>query len=96
MNKDEKIDHSKKLNLSGLKPDLSKYVIKKNSAIPATRYGSGNWDHLIVKLDKGDAIEMNKKEANSFTNRARNLGYVIVLRRLDGDIFCVWFGGLKK
>ena len=88
--------HSKELKLGGPKPDFSKYKILKNQEIPVTRQTASTWDHLIAKLDKGDSIDMNKKDSHSIANRARNLGYVIVLRKQAEDLFCVWFGGLAK
>lgn len=86
----------KKLKLGGEKPDYSRFKIKKNQQVPTTRGLSSYWDHLIAKLDKGDAIEMSKKESHSLTNRARGLGYVVVLRKQGEDKYIVWFGGLKK
>ena len=91
-----KKNHSKKLKLGGPVPDYSKYKIKKNQEIPDIRQTSNHWDHLINKLDKGDALEMDKKEAGSLTNRARNLGYVIVTRKRENNKIVLWFGGLKK
>ena len=88
--------HSKDLKLSGKSPDFSKYKIRKNQEIPKTKHNASAWDHFIAKLDKGDAVDMNKKDSCSFTNRARGLGYVIVLRKQADDLYCVWFGGLKK
>jgi len=88
--------HSKNLKLSGPKPDFSRYTIRKNQDVPITRNTSSTWDHLIAKLDSGDSIEMNKKESHSLANRARNLGYVIVLKMQAHDVYCIWFGGLKK
>ena len=91
-----KFKHSKDLNLNG-KPhaDIAKFTINKNIKIPDNRWSTSRWDHLIAKLDHGDSIEMSKREATSFTSRARNLGYAIVLRTIDDDISRVWFDGLN-
>lgn len=78
------------LKLHGTPSDLVKaYIksIKKGIEIPASRAGasagSGKWDFLLDVLTKGDSLDMEKKEGDSFTNRARNLGFVIVTRKLD-------------
>jgi len=92
----EKTGHSEDLKLSGPKPDFSRFEIKKNQEVPRTRHTANSWDHLIADMDKGDAIDMSKKDAYSFTNRARNLGYVVVLRTQKEDLITVWFGGLKE
>lgn len=92
----KKPKQSNKLKLSGPAPDYSKYKIMKNQDVPDIRQTSNHWDHLITKLDKGDAIEMDKREAISLTNRARALGYVIVSRKREDNKIVVWFGGLKK
>lgn len=87
---------SKKLKLEGPVPDYSKYKIKKNQPVPEIRQTSNYWDHLISKLDKGDSLEMDKKEAGSLTNRARNIGYVVVTRKRENNKIVLWFGGFKK
>lgn len=87
--------HSKNLKLAGPVPDYSKYKIRKNQEVPPVRQIANHWDHLIAKLDAGDSIEMEQKEAMSLTNRARNIGYVIVSRKTDDNTYLVWFGGLK-
>jgi len=91
-----KKNHSKKLKLGGPVVDYSKYKILKNQEIPEIRQTSNHWDQLIAKLDSGDSLEMDRKEAGSLTNRARNLGYVIVSRKRENDKILLWFGGLKK
>jgi hypothetical protein len=89
--------HSKNLILEGEVPDYSRFKFKKNQPKPVTRHSSKKpWDHLINDLDKGHEALMTAKEAGSFSNRARGLGYVVVLRKRGEDEFLVWFGGLKK
>lgn len=85
-----------KLNLAGPSPDLSRFEIKKNTPQPKGRMMSSIWDHLIAKMDEGDSIVMDKRDSNAFSNRARKLGFVIVISKLEEDQFLVWFGGLKS
>lgn len=85
-----------KIKLDEQVPDYPKYKIKKNTEVPRTRSGPSYWDHFIDRLDKGDSVEMNKKESHSLANRARNLGFVAVLRKQGHDSYIVWFGGKKK
>ena len=92
----KKTHHSKKLKLDGPVPDYSKFKIKKNQPVPEIRQTSNFWDHLIFKLDRGDSLELDKKLAGSLTNRARNLGYVVVTRKREKDKIVLWFGGLRK
>jgi len=87
---------SERLKLGGPVPDYSMFKIKKNQDVPEIRQTSNYWDHLISKLDMGDSIEMDKKVAGSLTNRARNLGYVVVSRKREDNKILLWFGGLKK
>ncbi len=87
--------HSPDLNLRGLPdPVLQNLKILKNLDTPDTRWGGGKWDHLIYRLEEGDCIELEVKSANSFANRARNLGYVIVMRKHTETITRVWFEGM--
>ena len=93
----KKSQHSKKLVLGGEVPNYSHLKIKKNRPKPITIHSTAKkWDHFIAKLDEGDEVSMNKSESGSFANRARNLGYVVVMRKRGEDEFLVWFGGLKK
>ncbi len=87
---DGKVLANIELKLHGAPSDLIKaYInnIKKGIPIPASRAGaaagSGKWDFLLDVLVNGDYLEMESKEGVSFTNRARNLGFVIVTRKLD-------------
>ncbi len=95
-NKRQSQKHSKNLILSDPAPDYTNFEIKKNQEVPEIRQASNFWDHLIAKLDKGDAIEMNQKEGISFTNRARTLKYLIISRKRANGKVVIWFGGLKK
>ncbi len=70
--------------------------IRKNVAAPkrgkATR---DEWDHLIAVLEEGDALPMETRIAGSVARRAKSLGYVIRLSRIDEDFTEVWCGGFK-
>lgn len=91
----KKTKHSPDLNLSGLPdPEIQKLKIIKNLLPPDSRWGGGKWDHLIYRLEEGDCIELDTKASASFANRARNLGYVIVMRKHSPDITRVWFEGM--
>jgi len=92
-----KAKQSKKLMLLGECPDYSRFKVTKNQPKPESRHSTiKRWDHLIARLDAGDEIPMEKTDAGSFANRARNLGYVVVMRRRGEDKYLIWFGGLKK
>jgi len=86
--------HSPDLNLKGTPNDFVKKIkILKNILPPLNRWAGGKWDHLIVRLEEGDCIELETKLAYAFGNRARKLGYVIVIRKHTDDISRVWFEG---
>jgi len=88
--------HSKDLKLDGPVPDFVKNMkILKKVPVPQGWATSGKWDHLLVKMEYGDCVEMGKKEANSFANRARNLGYLIVIRKVSDENSRIWFEGLN-
>jgi len=87
--------HSPDLNLRGPEhEDVKKIKILKNILPPQNRWSGGKWDHLIVKLEQGDCIELGGKLATAFSSRARTLGYVVVLRKHDENITRVWFEGM--
>jgi hypothetical protein len=86
---------NKRLRLEGPAPDFSHLKIFKNAPLPQGK-GSFYWDHLINILDGGSMFVLPKKQAAAFSVRAKKLGYVIVLARLDKEETSVWFGGLKK
>lgn len=91
----KKTFHSPDLNLRGMPdPTLQNLKIMKNLLPPDSRWGGGRWDHLIFRLEEGDCIELEVKLANSFANRARNLGYVIVMRKHTDTLTRVWFEGM--
>ncbi len=94
---EKKVDRN--LRIDGPSPDFSGLDIVKNTDVPRAR-GSFYWDHLIDKLDKGDAFRLSPKEASAFSVRARKLGYVVVLSKdkesPNDEKTAVWFGGLKK
>jgi len=92
----KKATKNKGLKLDGEEPDYSKFKIRKNQPVPTSYHGASYWDHLLDKLDKGDTIETNQKEGMSICNRARNLGFVIVMRKQGEDEYLVWFGGMEK
>lgn len=92
----KKEKHSKHLKTGGPVPEFVKKIkILKNVPVPLGWASSGKWDHLIVKLEYGDCVELDSKEAASFANRARNLGYLIVIRKVDEGRSKVWFEGLN-
>jgi len=90
--------------------EFDKYEIKKNQPEPIIVKGgwarvADKWDRLIATLEAGDEWRMKKREAISFSNRAKKAGFVVVSRKvevteqevLDGvEEYIVWFGGLKK
>ncbi len=91
--------HSPELRLDGEPSDFVKSIrIIKNMELPTGRWGAsfGKWDHLIARLSTGDCIELDHKAAASFANRGRNLGYLIVLRKIDENTSRVWFEGLSQ
>jgi len=92
--------HSPDLRLEGVISDLVKNIkILKGIEMPPGRGyygGSGKWDHLIARLTTGDCIELDHKSAAAFANRGRNLGYVIVLRKIDEEVTRVWFEGFNQ
>lgn len=91
-----KMIHSPLLNLrSPIQDQIKKIRILKNILPPDNRWGGGKWDHLIIKLEQGDCIELGKKEAASFANRARNIGYTIMLRKHNDTLVRIWFEGLN-
>jgi len=83
------------LRIEGPTPDFSGLKISKGLDVPRAR-GSYYWDHLINKLDKGDAFQLPPKDAGALAVRARKLGYVMVLAKYDDENTDVWFGGPKK
>lgn len=90
-----KTKHSPDLNLRGLPdPEMASLKILKNLQPPESRWGGGKWDHLIFRLEEGDCVELETKASASFANRARNLGYVIVMRKYTETITRVWFEGM--
>jgi len=92
--KNKATKHSPDLNLRGTPDDFVKKMrIMKNVQPPTNRWAGGKWDHLIVRLEEGDCIELESKQAAAFANRARTLGYVIVVRKHTEDIARVWFEG---
>lgn len=86
---------NKGLCLGGPTPDFKWVKIRKNAPMPQGR-GSFYWDHLISRLDEGDEFTCDDKRAHAFCTRARKLGFVVILNKLDEDVWNVWFGGLKK
>lgn len=89
--------HSKDLKLDGEVPDfIKKLKISKGLEVPAGWTRSSQWDHLLTKLVTGDSVELSNKEAASFANRARNLNYLVVIRRVTKDKSRVWFEGLSQ
>lgn len=104
------------IKLIGEPSDIAKkYIaqIKKGVPVPeATRGvpGAGKWDFLLDALSKGDSLEMDKGEGDSFTNRARNMGFCIITRKIpdelikndEGEIIetipkiSMWFQGLVE
>jgi len=97
MSEDEQ-EHSKNLNLEGEVPDfINSIKISKNIPKPqgwSSSKGS-RWDFLLIKLEKGDSIELATVDSISFTSRARGLGYCIACRKLDNHKTRVWFEGLN-
>jgi len=92
----KKEKHSKHLKLHGPVPEyIKKLKIMKKVPVPAGWASSGKWDHLLVKMEYGDCVEMDTREAASFVNRARNLGYLIVTRKTSDTKSRVWFEGLN-
>lgn len=88
------VKHSPDLNLRGTPHELVATIkIMKNIVPPDNRWAGGKWDHLIVKLEEGDCIELENKPAAAFANRARSLGYVIVVRKYSELTSRVWFEG---
>jgi len=88
--------------------EFKKYQITKNRPKPVHKGWAkvaDKWDRFAVKLDAGDELRMDKTEANSFSNRAKKMGFVVVTRKRDlteqevidgvGE-YLVWFGGRKK
>lgn len=91
----KKTHHSPLLNLlSPIDENIKQIKILKNMELPENRWGGGKWDHLIVQLEKGDCVDLEPKPAMAFANRARNLGYVIVSRKMNDSIHRVWFEGM--
>lgn len=91
-----KIKHSKDLKTTGPVPDFIKEIkINKNIEIPVGWSRSSQWDHLIIKMEKGDSVDRPFKEAVSLSGRARNLGYLVVMRKIDENLSRVWFEGLN-
>jgi len=89
--------HSKDLKLDGPVPAfIKKLQILKNQKMPLGRIISGKWDHLLNKLVFGDCVDLEHKEAASFVNRARNLNYCIVSRKVGENKSRIWFEGLNS
>jgi len=91
-----KFKHTKDLKLTGAVPKFIQAIkINKGIEIPEGWSRSSQWDHLIVKMEQGDSVDLPFKDGASFCNRARNLGYLIVMRKVDDDVARVWFEGLN-
>lgn len=91
-------EHSKNLILEGEAPDFIKELkISKDIPKPAGWSSSkgSRWDHLLIKMEKGDSVELSTVDSVSFTSRARGLGYSIACRKVDGENTRVWFEGLN-
>ena len=89
--------HSPDLRLEGMASDfVNDITILKNIEVPEGRWGKhyGKWDHLIARLSKGDCIELDHRQAASFANRGRVLGYIMIIRKANDVVTRVWFEGL--
>ena len=90
--------HSANLKLEGEEPDFIKELkISKDFPKPqgwSSAKGS-RWDFLLVKLEKGDSVELTTPDSVSFTSRARGLGYCIACRKINEESTRVWFEGLN-
>jgi len=85
--------------------EFTGYQIRKNQPKPNLGKVADKWDRLSKLLDEGDDLKMGQSEANSFAIRARRMGFVVVVKRMEltdeqklaGEKDClVWFGGRKK
>ena len=95
---EEEVKHSAYLKLEGETPDFIK-ELKISKDIPKPQGWSSakgsRWDHLLIKLEKGDSVELSTNDSVSFTSRARGLGYCIACRKINGENTRVWFEGLN-
>jgi len=88
--------------------EFDQYKIRKNQPRPPYKGWAkvaDKWDRLISRLEAGDEWRMSKTEANSFCNRAKKAGFVVVIKKAElteqqisegVEEYIVWFGGRKK
>ena len=74
---------------------LLKRVVKNRPEPIRWRHTSGQWDHLIAALDRGNELPMDKRIAGAVATRGKKLGYVVKLSKIDDENVLLWFGGFE-
>jgi len=92
--------HSPLIDLSGIPmAGLPTLLLSIKRGVPEPvgrgRMVQDQWDHLICKLDRGSTVTLETKIANSVARRAKNIGYVVRLTKLDSIFTELWFGGFQ-
>lgn len=94
-----KLKRSPDLNLKGKPtPEIIKYRKLIRSNVEEPKRGkkiADTWDHLIAALDKGNALAMPGNIGKSVARRAKMLGYVIRIKKLDDEFVEIWCGGFE-
>jgi len=90
------------LKLKGKKedPEVMKWLKRARSNVEEPvgrgRLQQDHWDHLIAKMVTKNAYALPKQIAASVARRAKSMGYVVRLTKLDEDFIELWFGGFKE
>jgi len=92
----KKVERSPDLNLNGPTPDgMKKFKVQSDGPVIPTKYSTSFWDHLIIQLDYDKSVIMNLKDYKAFKGRATNLGYVLLVEYLKGEMFRVGIEGFS-
>jgi len=68
--------------------------VRRNAPEPVRwQRQKARWDHFINMLNVADAVPLEHKIASSVATRARKLGYVAKITKLDDTYSEIWFGG---
>jgi len=91
--------HSPELLLSDEDSKEIKEILRtvKQNVLEPVRWArqKARWDNLIFALSKNNGFVVDPKTAGSISARARKLGYVAKLTKLDEYHTQVWFGGYE-
>ncbi len=72
--------------------DLSAVEIRSGVPVPPARTGphTSTFAQLLERMQPGDMVELNPRQAQSMKSRARSLGIEVTLRKLENGQVGVW------